>query len=302
MQGDVGHSVDTWKRRTRLTTLLEEIMRTALPLNTGILAILFVLLVPVQSFARGHHESGNVKVDIVSDQRGSLRQFHAGLQRVDAERSYVIARNGERYRIRISNPSNRRIGVVIAVDGRNIISGSKSHLGSHERMYILGPYQSQEYDGWRTGRNQINRFYFTGMNDSYAAHWGDQTAMGVVAIAVFNERYQQTYRKNDPAGGGRSRRFDKSHSQREAPGTGFGEGEWSPSREVRFAAQKRPAHKTFIKYEWRKTLCRMGVVQCRPKLAGHEHNHNRFWPHDRPHNRRNDGFAPFPSGLLPPRF
>lgn len=273
-------------------------MRTALTLNTGILAILFALLVPVQSFARGHHESGNVEIDIVSDQRGSLRQFHAVPQRVGTERSYVIARNDERYRIRVSNPSNKRIGVVIAVDGRNIISGKKSHLGSHERMYILDPYQSQEYDGWRTGKNQINRFYFTGMNDSYAAHWGDQTAMGVVAIAVYNERYQQNYWKNDPAG--ERRRFGKSNSQREAPGTGFGEGEWSPSREVRFAAQKRPAHKSFIKYEWRKTLCRMGIIQCRPKLADREQN--RFWPHDRPHNRINDGFAPFPSELLPPRF
>lgn len=273
-------------------------MRTALTLNTGILAILFVLFVPVQSFAKGHHESGNVEVDIVSDQRGSLRQFHAGAQRVDTERSYVIARNDERYRIRISNPSNERIGVVIAVDGRNIISGRKSHLSSQERMYILGPYQSREYEGWRTGRNQINRFYFTGMSDSYASHWGDQTAMGVVAIAVFNERYQQTYRKgkkrNDSAGEKGSRRFGKSYSQREAPGTGFGEGEWSPSREVRFAAQKRPAHKTFIKYEWRKTLCRMGVVQCRSKYAHREQNHNRFWPHDRSHNNINDGFAPFP--------
>lgn len=273
-------------------------MRTALTRNTGILAILFVLLVPVQSFARGHHESGHVEVDIVSDQRGSLRQFHAGSQRMDTERSYVIARNDERYRIRISNPSNERIGVVIAVDGRNIISGKKSQLSSHERMYILDPYQSQEYDGWRTGRNQINRFYFTGMNDSYATHWGDQTAMGVVAIAVFNERNQQTYGKgkrgNGPAGEKRGRKFGKFYSQEEAPGTGFGEGEWSPSREVRFAAQKRPAHKTFIKYEWRKTLCRMGVVQCGPKYTQREQNHNRFWPHDTSHNRKNDGFAPFP--------
>lgn len=273
-------------------------MRSALTLHTGILAILFILLVPVQSFAMGNHESGNVEVDIVSDQRGVLRQYHAGSKRMDTKRSYVVARNDERYRIRISNPHNKRIGVVIAVDGRNIISGKKSHLTSYERMYILGPYQSQEYEGWRTGKNQVNRFYFTGMNDSYAAHWGDQTAMGVVAIAVFDERHQQLYRKekrrNDPTGDSKNKKFGEFHSQREAPGTGFGEGEWSPSKKVRFTAQKRPANKTFIKYEWRKTLCRMGIIQCRPKHARRAKKHNRFWPHDILHNIKDNGFAPFP--------
>jgi hypothetical protein len=259
-----------------------------------ILAPLFILIIPVQAFAVGQHTPDNVHVDIIADQRGVLHRFDAGSQWVDTERSYIIARQDERYRIRISNRSNRRVGIVIAVDGRNIISGEKSYLNPHERMYIIGPHQSQEYEGWRTGRNHINRFYFTGMSDSYAAHWGDHTAMGVVAVAVFNERYQQT---------GKGKRKGKRFGmQREAPGTGFGEGEWSPSREVHFVAQKRAARKTFIKYEWRKTLCRMGIVQCRQKHTHRGPDHNRFWPGDRPHNRRNDGFAVFPFWFLPPGF
>jgi hypothetical protein len=268
------------------------------------LAILFVLIIPVQSFARDRHRSSNVGVAIISDQRGSLRQFNAASERGNADRRYVIARDDERYRIRVSNPSNERIGVVIAVDGRNVISGKKSHLKSHERMYILGPYQTQEYEGWRTGRNRTNRFYFTGMSDSYATPWGDHTAMGVVAVAVFNERYQKIHKKehrrNDRAGEKRGRGSSNSYSQREAPGTGFGEGGWSPSREVHFVAQKRPSHKTFIKYEWRKTLCNIGVVQCKPRHANRGQNHNRFWPDDRPHNNRNNGFAPLPFWLVPP--
>jgi hypothetical protein len=259
----------------------------------SIVAILFILTIPFQAFARGQHRSDAVHVDIISDQRGVLHRFDAGSKWEDRERSYVIARQDERYRIRVSNSSNKRIGVVIAVDGRNIISGKKSYLKSNERMYILGPHQSQEYDGWRTGRNHTNRFYFTGMSDSYAAHWGDQTAMGVVAVAVFDERQQQIHGK----GGGR--RFGEFNLQREIPGTGFGEGKWSPSREVHFAARKKPSKKTFIKYEWRKTLCRMGLVQCGPKHARRGSDHNRFWPDDRPHNRRNGGFAPFPFWFFP---
>ncbi len=262
--------------------------------SLSMLTILFILTVPAQGFTREHQNSARVHVDIIGDQRGVLARFEAGSRWVDTERSYIIARQDERYRIRISNRSNRRVGIVIAVDGRNSISGKKSYLKSHERMYILGPHQSQEYEGWRTGRNHINRFYFTGMSDSYAAHWGDQTAMGVVAVAVFNERHQQT---------GKAKIQGKQFGmQREAAGTGFGEDEWSPSREVHFAAQKTAARKTFIKYEWRKTLCRMGIVQCRPHHPLRGPNHNRFWPDDRSRHSSNDGFAPFPVRFLLPGF
>jgi len=40
-------------------------------------------------------------------------------------------------RIEVKNRLNRRVGLVIAVDGRNIISGTKSWLRNNERMYIL---------------------------------------------------------------------------------------------------------------------------------------------------------------------
>jgi len=54
-------------------------------------------------------------------------------------RAYLEARYGENYAIRIYNNSNQRIGLVIAVDSRNVISGQKSNLSHKERMYILNP-------------------------------------------------------------------------------------------------------------------------------------------------------------------
>ncbi|MBU0945393.1 MAG: hypothetical protein KJ804_05090 [Proteobacteria bacterium] len=246
----------------------------------GIMIIVSALILSGQSLARGNHQGGEVVVDIVSDQRGLLPRFDAPFAEVAEERSYVIARDAERYSIRVTNRSGRRVGVVLAVDGRNIISGEKSYLQSHEPMYILGPHQTQEVAGWRSGRNQINRFYFTGMSDSYAAAWGDHTAMGVVAAAVFREHQPQTYGNEK-----RYKKSGKSQAMREAPGTGYGEHEWSPGREVHFVAQKRAFEKKFIKYEWRSTLCRMGIVQCGP-----DRDQNRFWPQ----GRRNHGYAPPP--------
>ena len=221
------------------------------------MAILFLLLFPFEAFGGRSFSPGDVHVDIRGDERGLLRSYDAGSRTAAIERRYIIARKDERYSIRVSNRSPRRIGVVVAVDGRNVISGKKSTLKSSERMYILGPYESQEYDGWRTGRNQVNRFYFTNIDDSYAAHWEDRTAMGVIAVAVYDERRPGIHRKkhnNSFGSKGQNRAPGNFNMHKNSPGTGFGEDERSPSRTVHFAAAARPSRKMFIKYEWRKSL------------------------------------------------
>ena len=269
-------------------------------------SFLFVLLFPLCSHAGWQHTSGgDVQVDILTARRGVIEQFSAGSKKRKHGRSYVVANPGERYQIRITNPSEKRIGVVIAVDGRNIISGKQSHLKSSERMYVLNPYQTQEFSGWRTGKNQVNRFYFTDTDNSYASHRGDESAMGVIAVAVFQEKPKKIRKHrpyHDPAHGNNGfRPFNKSHSSRRGPGTGFGAGEWAPSSEVLFAAKKLPSQKIFIKYEWRKSLCRKGIVQCRPKHKPHGRDHNRFWPNERKQQRdKYSGYVPFPLWLLPP--
>lgn len=251
--------------------------------------VLFGSVMTSQAAARGFARSSDVIVEIVSDERGPLPKYDAGFGNEYSRRSYVAAREGERYRIWVSNRSGNRVGLVIAVDGRNIISGEQSHLGPHERMYILGPYQTGQYEGWRTTSNQVNRFYFTGMSDSYAAAWGDYTAMGVIAVAVYDSRYEdrslprEFRQKSSP----RQRGMDRpmARGQREAPGTGYGESEWSPSRTVQFFPEERPSTKEFIKYEWYATLCKRGIIDCQRPRGG-----NRFWP-ERDHD---DGFAPPP--------
>lgn len=237
-----------------------------------IAAIMLVAILPVQSLARGYYRSGDVTVEIVSDQRGTLRKFAARSARADTDRHYVIARNGEDYRIRISNPSNERVGVVIGVDGRNIISGRRSHLKSDERMFILEPYQTEEYGGWQKGRNRIRRFSFDKFSDSYGPGWDNSAAMGVVKVAVFRERHHQSYGKKQ----GKEWRGRKHGN-----------------RGRHFVAQKRPVERKVIRYEHRSTLCRKGVVQCRPR-----HEQRPSWPHP----RKNVGYAPSPSWSFHLRF
>lgn len=256
---------------------------------TGQLLTIIFLLLTMTSMAwagrHGHYQP--VSVEIVSDKRGVLEKYDAGFGNRNTQRNYVMAKKKERYTIRVQNHTNDRIGLVIAVDGRNIISGDTSHLKASERMYILGPHGSGEYEGWRTGKNRVNRFYFTKSDDSYAAAWEDYSAMGVIAVAVYESRRQEVSQHREKRSTSPLDR-SRAYSQKQDPGTGFGETEWSPSKTVRFTPQNKPVSKEFIKYEWRTTLCKKGVISCRRERTPHERN--RFWPE----HFSDFGFAPFP--------
>ena len=131
-----------------------------------------------------------VDVRIVSDDRSEFAKYRAYPQvRQEGNFFYVEAVKGARYAVQVTNRSGRRIGVVIAVDGRNIIDGKKSDLNRSERMYIIGPYQSNSFEGWRTAMDRTNRFYFTETSDSYAEKvFADASAMGTIALAVYREK------------------------------------------------------------------------------------------------------------------
>lgn len=239
-----------------------------------------------------------VDVDIIDDYGRSFPTFATGEHSTRYEqRAYLQARPGAPYAIRVTNRSGSRIGLVIAVDGRNIISGRKSRLRNKEKMYVLGPWQSAVYQGWRTGPNRINEFYFTSDLDSYAGAFGDFSAMGVVAVAAFEDRHQgppHAYyngeRKRRSSEAGRARKHGDAAADSAAPGTGFGGERYSPSYRVEFSPQRRAAATTFIKYEWRETLCRMGVARCGLR-------HNRFWPDAQYRGRHRDrGYAAYPPG------
>lgn len=225
-----------------------------------------------------------VDMQVQGDRSGTSREFPVN-NNAKHYRAYVQANPGERYRLHVTNNSGERIGVVIAVDGRNIISGKQSNLRKDERMYILEPYASGSYEGWRSDQNRTNRFFFTESTNSYAAAWGDTSAMGVIAMAAYAEKPRRP--PPPPIAYDESRRMGAAPaapSARPAPGTGYGESTYSPSHTVEFDPVSQPMEKLFLKYEWRQTLCEKRILpECRTPAAG-----NRFWPD-------NGGYAPPPS-------
>ena len=225
-----------------------------------------------------HDQYSPISIDII-DEQGRRYSKHQQNNRHKTYRAYLEAKKGQRYKLRVSNRTNKRIAVVIAVDGRNIISGKKSNLRNNERMYVLGPYKSATYKGWRTGQNKINRFYFTSAGDSYAGAWGDHSAMGVIAAAVYEEKHQypQYHSKRPHKSNSMAPQAKRSSPAAEA-GTGYGREEYSASVRVKFRPKSATAWKYFYKYEWRETLCTHGVIQCSP--PAYYQPENRFWPYD----------------------
>ena len=260
-----------------------------------------LLLIPGIALANNIITQKDIHIEIVADD-GRVFPVHDLRQSSQNEfRSYLEANYGENYGIRVHNLTAKRVGLVIAVDGRNIISGQKSYLKPSERMYILGPYEQASYDGWRTSNHKINRFYFTDSGDSYAGAWNDYSAMGVIALAVYPEK--QRYRSQSKL---KEKKFGRNHRSYDAPmelpsasakaesdsvfenesqpGTGFGNEQYSNVRVVQFDPVTVTSSKYFYKYEWRQTLCKKGIVDC------HRQPENRFWSR----YEEQYGYAPYP--------
>jgi hypothetical protein len=243
---------------------------------------------------RGDPFRGEVSIEIVSE-RGSTfltiphKDFTKGETHIF--KKHLEAKRGENYGILIHNRTPERIGLVIAVDGRNIISGKKSDLKNGEDMYIVNGYEYGKYDGWRTASDKVHKFYFTDIADSYSMKtFSDSTAMGVIAVAVYREKerprllHEQKRLEHAPAAPSAesSARSKAGGARDESAGTGFGDEQYSPVIGVAFEPELTPIQKTLVKYEWREVLCRKGILNClhEPK--------NRLWDEDE--------YAPYPPG------
>ena len=110
----------------------------------GRIAIIAVLLISLAAPTLGSAHLGKndvVDVRIVSDNGEASPKYKTFLRgHQEGKYYYLEAVKGQRYSIQVTNKSDGRIGVVIAVDGRNIIDGKKSDLLRNETMYIIGPY------------------------------------------------------------------------------------------------------------------------------------------------------------------
>ena len=201
-------------------------------------------------------------------------------------RSYLQAEKGARYQVRVHNTSGERLGLVIAVDGRNIINGEKSELARGEPMYVL--------DGWETRKlrrlarqprchqrvllHRLAGFIRRGLRRSLGArrdrHCGvsRSAATGAVYQSLSESQTQRgdRMRYRRPAPRAARPRTKPPGAATNQPGTGYGERRIDQAVQVEFVAQADADSRHFIKYEWQETLCRKqrhGVRRNEPFLG-----------------------------------
>ena len=129
---------------------------------------------PLRSTASGY------EVQVLVDGSPAPTFWHEG-------ESYVMGRTGERYVIRVSNHTGRRIEAVATVDGRDAVDGKPGDF-QHKRGYLVPAWGQVDIDGWRLSQSQAAAFRFSSVADSYAARTGNAREVGVIGVAVFPER------------------------------------------------------------------------------------------------------------------
>ena len=216
-----------------------------------------------------------------------------------SDRWYLEARAGASYAVVLANRTGERLGVVLAVDGLNAISGERES----GRMYVLGPWERTTIRGWRTSLSDVRRFTFVDERSSYAARTGKANSkMGWIEAAVYRERRRHVSRPwwdeeawrseereraaegapapvappaGEPPSGeppaaddaadakaeGMTAGRSRTHRDRGSfPGTGWGPRAEDPAVVVSFDPEERPADRVTLRYEYRSGLVALGVL------------------------------------------
>jgi hypothetical protein len=178
---------------------------------------------------------------------------------------------GHGYALRLTNLSGARVLVVVSVDGVNVVSGQNARVD--QAGYVLAPWQTTEVAGWRKSLQEVARFVFTDLHDSYAARTGRAHNIGVIGVAAFGERapVMAAPPRDTPGRHGESARAaaaaPEPGADAAAPqrlGTGHGQREWAPVDRTGFIrASDMPQQQMQLRYDSHAQLVAQGVLPCR---------------------------------------
>jgi hypothetical protein len=160
--------------------------------SIGILTVLAATLLAAPAAQAGVWQASGSLVDLSVEVEGAAAPLY--FARDGSGRYYLEARAGCAYAVRIANHSPERIGVVLAVDGLNAISGEReagpSDPAQRGRMYVIDPWDEVRVRGWRTSLEDVRRFTFVDERGSYAARTGRANGkMGWIQAWAYRERF-----------------------------------------------------------------------------------------------------------------
>lgn len=175
-------------------------------------------------------------------------------------RSYVAGASGEPYRLLLTNRSGERVMAVVSVDGINVLDGKTAAY--NQMGYVLEPYQTATIDGWRKSYDHVARFQFSNLPNSYAGQTGRPGQIGVIGVAVFQERYVRPRPMGRGAADASVAETSSAAQNARGLGTGHGPSEWSPVDPTTFVRRSTtPVETVRIDYDRWNTLVRKGIAR-----------------------------------------
>jgi hypothetical protein len=219
-------------------------------------------VVPVPVVERQPPAFAVPRAELVGDGASTLPTFFQNGRR------FVLGAVGERYRIRIVNPTAVRVEAVVAVDGLDAIDGRPASTA--KRGYVIPAFGDVIIDGWRTSMDTVAAFRFSSVRDSYAAKQERPANVGVVGIAFYRERPPVVWKRPPvawrgaapaPSGaGGASADAAAPPASRPGLGTQFGETHDSHVDETSFVrADATPLTVSELRYDDRQGLVARGI-------------------------------------------
>ncbi|TAG03388.1 MAG: hypothetical protein EAZ43_06895 [Betaproteobacteria bacterium] len=99
---------------------------------------------------------------------------------------WVAGTPGAKYSVAVTNQQGARIMAVMSVDGINVLTGATADV--MQSGYVFSSGQRYEVAGWRKSNQEIAAFEFVASPRSYAERTGRPMDVGVIGVALFNER------------------------------------------------------------------------------------------------------------------
>jgi hypothetical protein len=215
-------------------------------------------------------------------------------------KSYVEARAGAEYEVRIRNPYPYRVAVALSVDGLNSIDAQHTSAWNASK-WVIEAYGTINVSGWQMSSERARRFYFTSERDSYGAKLGQTSNLGNISAVFFRERrprpvpitpprrrpiYDEDGRRQnseapmeapsadsvessvdraESARGGQDSKAMRKESVTRQPddeyaATGIGRSVHNDVRWVNMELDSRSAGEVVIRYEYYSALVRLGVL------------------------------------------
>jgi hypothetical protein len=206
-------------------------------------------------------EAGRLaQVQIVDKASGRVLPLH----RHDG-RYYVVGKPGKEYAIRVRNRLGEDLLATISVDGINVVSGETAAYD--QGGYILGPRSRYDVEGWRKSLERVAAFYFSRVEDSYAAKTGRPDEVGVIGVAMFRRKTSERDYESDvlsrkeAPGPTAAERSAGSPASEPGLGTGHGRNVTSVVRAAEFErATETPEEIIAIYYDSYENLVARGVI------------------------------------------